>query len=131
MMTLKIKKEDLDKQLWPMSVEEVLVFGTTLLGTPGIFGIKNNHLCFIPMENIPGENVISIPENLEEVMGFLGSADYILNRVMMTPEIVVDGFNNSEITNEVLRKEVMTIFNNFMRSYHERNNILDRIKNGW
>ncbi len=129
MIEMEINKIDFGDQLWPMSVDDTLVFGTSLLSNDGLIGVKNNNLRFIPMGDVPDKLAIQVPENLEEVMGFLGTADYILNRIMMTPKITVDGFK--EVGGDELHLEVMTIFNNFMRSYHGRVNSLDRIKNGW
>ena len=82
------------------------------------------------MEDLSETITISIPENLDEVMGFLGSAEYILNRIMMTPNIIVTGYTN-ESKDKNLRSEVMAIFNNFSRFYHQNDNVLDRIKNNW
>ncbi len=130
MIKLTIDKGELGQQLWPLSINDTLVFSIELGGTPGLFGIRNNNLNFIPMEDLSETITISIPENLDEVMGFLGSAEYILNRIMMTPNIIVTGYTN-ESKDKNLRSEVMAIFNNFSRFYHQNDNVLDRIKNNW
>ncbi len=131
MLQLKIKKEELDNQVWPMSIGETLVFKKELMGVEGLFGIKNNTLNFIPLDIMPEDFDILIPENLEETMGFLGSAEYLLHRLMMTPVISVSGFLEEDTDNVLLREEVMLVFSDFIATYNKNTNTLDRLKNGW
>ncbi len=130
MIQLEIKKEDLDKQVWPLSIGETLVFDTNFLGVPGLFGIKENYFSFIKMTEIPDQLVISIPEDLEETMGFLGSAEYLMHRVMMTPAITVVGLESS-LTNDEIRTEALYVFSRFISRYNKNVNELDAIKNDW
>ncbi len=131
MLKLVVRKDELDNQIWPMSISDTLVFKKEMLGEEGLFGIKNNNLNFIPMSEIPETFEVFIPENLEETMGFLGSAEYLLHRLMMTPTITVAGFSEVDEDDTLLREEVMSIFNDFITRYKQNANTSDRIKNGW
>ncbi len=131
MRELQIEKKDLQKQLWPLSFEGTLIFKTSFFGQEGFFGIRDNYLIFISDDQIPKEININLPENLEEVQGFLSSAEYLLNRVMLTPEIHVEGFVNKEIQSDQLRTEVITIFSNFIQLFSKNAVELEKIKNGW
>ncbi len=131
MIELSIQKSDLDNQLWPMTYNNTVVFGSDLLGEPGLFGIKNNKLNFIPLADIPEVMVIHMPENTEEVQGFLISAEYFLQRTMMTPNITVHGFRAAGLTPELEREAVMGVFADFVEEYNKNANMLDRIKNKW
>ncbi len=64
-------------------------------------------------------------------MGFLGSAEYLLHRLMMTPTIVVSGFGEIDDDDALLREDVMTTFNDFIDRYKQNANASDKIKNGW
>ncbi len=130
MLQLEIQKSDFDKQIWPISVAETLVFKTEFLGEEGLFGVKDNYLNFIQMSDIPERLVISIPESLEETMGFLGSAEYLTHRIMMTPEVTVVGLTEID-DSDLIRKEALYVFAKFIESYNKNVNELDRIKNDW
>ncbi len=131
MLKLEISKTDLEKQLWPISFQDTLVFGNELLETEGLFGIKNNKLNFIPYEDIPDQFEIFLPENVEETMGFIGTAEYVMHRIMMTPKLTVSGFLDFEELEEEGREEVMSIFSKFIKNYARNKNALERIENKW
>ncbi len=131
MRELQIEKKDIQKQLWPLSYEGMLLFETDFLGQEGFFGIRDNYLIFISSDNIPKEININLPENLEEVQGFLSSAEYLLNRVMLTPKIYVEGFDDEEYTIDELRTEAITIFSNFIQLFSKNAVELEKIKNDW
>ncbi len=131
MREIQIEKKDLQKQLWPISLDGVLVFETSFLGEEGFFGIRDNNLIFIDIKNIEKEFVLQIPENLDEVQGFLSSADYILNRFMMTPTVYVEGFDQEKFTDEVVAKEVLSIFSEFIDRFSKNSHELEGIRNKW
>jgi hypothetical protein len=132
MIDMAISKGQLHKQLWPLVFDGTLVFSFELMGEPGIFGIKDNYLNFIPMGNLADTINISIPENTEEVMGFLASADFIINRLMMTPQIIVENFPEPDgVTPNVLRKEVMKTLLKFTDTRNKHLNEFERLKNDW
>ncbi len=132
MVELQIHKKDTAIQLWPISFNGVLIFNDSFFGEKGFFGIKDNYLVFIKDEDIPEEFTIQIPENLEEVQGFLGSAEYLLHRAMVTPEIAVVGFTNLDLlNNDDIKSEIIKIFSDFINIYNRNVNKYELIKNNW
>jgi len=131
MRELKIKKEEIGQQLWPISFEGTLIFNDAFLGKEGFFGVHDNHLNFIPQANVPDNLKIYIPENLDEVQGFLSSAEYILQRVMMTPNIEVIGFDNSDLSTTTIHRGVITIFSDFIDNYAKNSSDYERHRNRW
>ncbi len=127
MRELKVDKKELGQQLWPISFEGILIFNDSFFGTEGFFGVRENSLIFIPQENIPNKMTVYIPENLEEVQGFLASAEYILQRTMMTPGLEVQGWSDSSTNIEDLHKEVIATFSDFIRMYAKNANEYERI----
>ncbi len=131
MIDIKIHKKDISKQLWPLSFDGILVFNFSFMDNFGLFGIKDNHLILVDDKDIPEEMAIQIPENTEEVLGFLGSAEYILHRFMMTPNPVIIGFNDSEVTEKEINQEVIRIFTDFINRYNKNASLHERAKNYW
>jgi hypothetical protein len=132
MIDMTIRKDQLHNQLWPLVFYGTLVFSFEFMGEDGIFGIRDNYLNFIPMENLAGEINISIPENTEEVMGFLASADFIINRLMMTPRITIENFPEPDgSTPDILRNEVMRTLLKFTNRRNKHLNSFERLKNNW
>ncbi len=131
MRELKIDKKEIGQQLWPISFDGVLIFNYDFFGKEGFFGIRDNSLIFISQENIPDKISIHIPENLDEVQGFLSSAEYILQRVMMTPELEVIGLDDSSLSIESIHKETIAIFSDFIDTYAKNSSTYERHRNKW
>ncbi len=131
MITFKVQKEDIHNQLWPISVDDTLIYKSDLFEMEGLFGIKNNVLTFIPFEDLAEEFNVSIPETMDEVLSFLTSAEYILQRIMMTPDLNISGFPGEFEDTQEERQEVMNVFSDFVNGYNRNANALDRVKNGW
>jgi hypothetical protein len=130
MVSTTIRKNDMHKQLWPMVFQDTLVFSFEYGDKKGLFGVKNNYLNFIPQESIPDAMEISVPENVEEVAGFLASADFIAKRIVMTPEPRVEGLTTKEDP-EKTRENALSIFVDFIRLNAKNTDLLDKLQYKW
>ncbi len=134
MVPMTIKKEELKRQLWPIMFDDTLVFQFDFLGMEGLFGVRNSQLRFIPMELIAEDIVISVPENLEEVMGYVATAEYIIQRILMTPHVEIIGLPSKDaeiMTEGDTRKEALTVLHGVLDHYKRNKNNLEWIENGW
>jgi hypothetical protein len=130
MLKIAIKKEELGHQLWPFSINNTLIFSNHFANLNGWFGVRNNNLRFIPEKDIPEEFEIEIPEDNEETQGFLGSAEYLVHRIMLTPKIVVIGLPQDETLPTDLKAEVLKAFLKFIENYNNNSKLLEGLKNG-
>jgi hypothetical protein len=129
MIKLKIKKEELDLYLTPFSINEIIIFSHKFLDKDGFFGIKNNTLIFISMEKIESELSIEYPADISEVQAFLTTADYLVQRVLMSEHIKVIGLE--DISEEESRKEILKILYKFIKNFKHNNIMLDQIKDDY
>jgi hypothetical protein len=129
MLQINTKKGHLDGHLWPILFDNTLIFSFKLFDKNGLFGIKNNMLRFMSDDLIAEEIVIEIPESIEEVMGYVATAEYLVQRVLLTPKLYIEGID--DISDEDLRTEVLRILNTILERYQKNKNLLDRVHNHW
>jgi len=126
MLKLKIKKEELKYYLTPFSINESPIFSQTFLGKEGFFGIKDNVLIFISMEKIEDELSIEYPADITEIQAFLTTADYLVQRIMMSDRTLIPGLE--DIPEHDIKIESLKILNNFINNFKENNYLLEKIK---
>ena len=126
MIQIQIKKENLRGYLTPFSFQEILIFSQTFLDQEGFFGIRNNTLIFISMEKIENEFVMEYPADISEVQAFLTTADYLVQRVLVSEKTPVLGI--TDISNQDLKIEILRILNKFINNFKENSYLFEKIK---
>lgn len=127
MIAMTIKKEDLHKQLLPFRYKEVMVLSHSMEidGKPekGIYGLNGNNVFFLKYDDLPDEFEIGIPENLEEVETHLVAGEYLIQRLMLTPEIYITGIETNMSFDTAVRPLVI-----LLSYYEERSKTIERMK---
>ena len=126
MIQIQVKKENLKGYLTPFSFQEILVFSQKFLDREGFFGIRNNTLIFISMEKIEDEFIMDYPADISEAQACLITADYLVQRVLISEKTPVLGIN--DISNHDLKIETLRILNKFINNFKENSYLFEKIK---
>lgn len=127
MIKITVVKSKLEDQLLPLIYKELMVYSFSLGGTSGLFGFQRNQIVFIPEESIPEELEIEYPEHMQDIKSFLISAEYLLHRIMMAPNLNIIGYKG-EIPVDDLVIEISKMFSFFIEKYSNRVTEIERYK---
>ncbi len=123
MTEIEIPKEELGFQLLPFIYKETIVLSILTNEINGLVGIKKNTLIFISEEKLDKDIKLQVPENLTEINELLVSAEWVLQRAMMTPNLkVIDWDGPIEKILETLAL--------FTINYKNNSEKLERLKHG-
>lgn len=126
MIKTTIRTEDFKELLLPFKYNDVLIYAKELGNTSGLYGYKDDGLFFMPLAEIKGSFEIDSPESVDELHEFMTSLDYIIQRISMNNNVVLDGHMQA-----MDMKTILEPFVRFSRSFEKNMHILEGLKNGY
>ena len=125
-MTKKLlNKSELNSVLLPFKYEGALIYSKSVYKFNGFYGIKDDSLFFISLENLESEIEIYSPENTLELQEFMDQIDTILQKLAMNGDMTFATHMTPISTEELMRP-----FIDFTKRYENNLNLMEAIKNG-
>ena len=127
--------ETLKGTFLPFIYNDAVIFSIEMRGIPGMYGIRKNSLYFEEIKttlDVEASTIISIeiPETTEEMVELIQVAEFAIQKIAMTSEIIPLNQKYELIKESPGVTELLRPFINFITRYEKTTHIIEGIKHG-